>query len=126
MGMRGLIYGIKFINPDTQEKFLKVGIAKHRAGKVGLGVLQRGSSKDFYTPDYQQFIQRTWEGEYEDCRKIEWVLHEMFSDDKYLPNKKFAGYTECFSINSKILRWFPKKRQTAKEWLTTHQNLNAD
>lgn len=34
--MKGIIYGIKFINPDTQEKFLKVGIAKYRAGKVGV------------------------------------------------------------------------------------------
>ena len=100
--MKGIIYGIKFINPETQEKFLKVGIAKFRAGKVGLGVLQRGSSKDFYTPEYQQFIQRTWTGEYENCRKMEWVLHEMFADDKYLPKIKFGGYTECFSINSKI------------------------
>ena len=44
----GILYGIKFINPNTQETFLKVGIAKYRAGKVGLGVLQRGSNKDFY------------------------------------------------------------------------------
>ena len=122
--MKGIIYGIKFINPETQEKFLKVGIAKFRAGKVGLGVLQRGSSKDFYTPDYQQFIQRTWTGDYEDCRKMEWVLHEMFADDKYLPKIKFGGYTECFSINSKILRWFPKKRETAEDWLLRHQNYN--
>ena len=61
-GLKGIIYGIKFINPDTQEKFLKVGIAKYRAGKVGLGVLQRGSSKDFYTPDYQAVYSKNLDG----------------------------------------------------------------
>jgi|TARA_Y100000114_G_scaffold153567_1_gene173788 hypothetical protein len=124
--MTGLIYGIKFVNPDTGEKFLKVGIAKARPGKVGKGVLQRGSSKDFYTPDYQQFIQRTWQGDYDDCRNIEYTLHYMFADDHYQPKIKFGGYTECFNINSKILRWFPKKSETAEDWLNRHQNLNLD
>ena len=122
--MKGNIYLVRIVNLETGEKFLKVGIAKYRKGKNQKGILQRGNNPDNYAPNTVNHFIRQWEGEYEDCRKIEWMLHEMFKDDKYLPKIKFGGYTECFIPNSKIGTWFPKKRETAEDWINKHQNLN--
>ena len=49
----GVLYLMKLINPETGEKFIKVGIAKARKGKAGKGTLQRGVSGDNYSQHYR-------------------------------------------------------------------------
>ena len=40
--------------------------------------------------------------------KKEQELHEKFKHEKFKPEVKFGGWTECFEITSLILRDFPK------------------
>ena len=37
---------------------------------------------------------------------IEQMLHRKFAHDRFQPEHKFGGHTECFNINSKILDEF--------------------
>lgn len=98
------------INPETGEKFIKVGIAKGRKGKTGRGTLQRGVSGDFYSPQYRQMRVREWFGPIYDCWKMEQAIHEKYKEDSYKPSIKFGGHTECFNFECllKINQDFPK------------------
>tara|TARA_R100000734_G_C3315816_1_gene108009 strand:+ start:1998 stop:2420 length:423 start_codon:yes stop_codon:yes gene_type:complete len=106
----GVLYLMKLINPETGEKFIKVGIAKGRKGRPGKGTLQRGVSGDNYSPEYRQVRVREWFGTIYDCWKYEQALHKKFECESYKPQNKFGGHTECFNFDSllKINQDFPK------------------
>mgnify|MGYP001216684980 CR=1 FL=1 len=106
----GVLYLMKLNNPETGEKFVKVGIAKARKGKTGKGTLQRGVSGDNYSQDYRQVRVREWFGTIYECWKYEQELHEKYKAESYKPSSKFGGHTECFNYESliKINQDFPK------------------
>ena len=87
------VYVVKMYSED--EEFIKIGrtflSVKHRFASI--------TSKYKIKPLY------IIEGDAEYVFKLESRLHKKYKDFKYLPNKDFKGYTECFlsSINLKDL-----------------------
>ena len=99
----GILYGIVLVNMTTWEReTIKVGIAKGRTFK---DAVKRGRG---FT-NYDIRIQRLWQGTIYDCWRWEQKLHKMFEKDRHKTQHHFGGHTECFSMNSKILHFFPKK-----------------
>jgi len=101
----GILYGIVLVNMTTWEReTIKVGIAKGRTFK---DAVKRGRG---FT-NYDIRIQRLWQGTIYDCWRWEQKLHKMFEKDRHKTQHHFGGHTECFSMNSKILHFFPKKNE---------------
>jgi hypothetical protein len=99
----GILYGIVLVNMITWEReTIKVGIAKGRTFK---DAVKRGRG---FT-NYDIRIQRLWQGTIYDCWRWEQKLHKMFEKDRHKTQHHFGGHTECFSMDSKILHFFPKK-----------------
>lgn len=98
----GVLYGVILVNKNTfVRECIKVGIA---SGKDWRHVIKR--SRGF--TGYDLRIQRTYHDTIYNCWKIEQQLHEKFKHDQFAPTQKFGGHTECFKIDSLILRDFPK------------------
>ena len=98
----GVLYGIVLVNRKTHEReCIKVGIA---SGKDWRHIIKR--SRGFKGYDIR--IQRTWTDTLYHVWIQEQYLHEIYEHDKYEPKIKFGGHTECFNIDSLILRDFPK------------------
>ena len=98
----GVLYGIILVNRKTFEReCIKVGIA---SGKDWRHIVKR--SRGFKGYDIR--IQRTWTDTLYHVWIQEQSLHELYEHDKYEPKVKFGGHTECFKIDSLILRDFPK------------------
>lgn len=101
----GILYGIVLVNMITWEReTIKVGIAKGRTFK---DAVKRGRG---FT-NYDIRIQRLWQGTIYDCWRWEQKLHKMFEKDRHKTQHHFGGHTECFSMDSKILHFFPKKNE---------------
>ena len=101
----GILYGIVLANMTTWEReTIKVGIAKGRTFK---DAVKRGRG----CTNYDIRIQRLWQGTIYDCWRWEQKLHKMFEKDRHKTQHHFGGHTECFSMNSKILHFFPKKNE---------------
>jgi len=101
----GILYGIVLVNMTTWEReTIKVGIAKGRTFK---DAVKRGRG---FT-NYDIRIQRLWQGTIYDCWRWEQKLHKMFEKDRHKTQHHFGGHTECFSMDSKILHFFPKKNE---------------
>jgi len=102
MEKEGVLYGIILVNRKTFEReCIKVGIA---SGKDWRHIVKR--SRGFKGYDIR--IQRTWTDTLYHVWIQEQYLHELYEHDKYEPKVKFGGHTECFKIDSLILRDFPK------------------
>ena len=82
---------------------IKVGIAK---GKNWKDVIRR--SLGF--KNYELRIQRTYHNTLYEVWKLEQLLHAHYEEDRYSPEFKFGGHTECFKIDSKILKDIPKNK----------------
>jgi len=96
----GVLYGVVLVNKTTFEReCIKVGIA---SGKDWRHVIKR--ARGF--KGYDLRIQRTYHGSLYEVFCIEQMLHRKFQHDRFQPEHKFGGHTECFNINSKILDEF--------------------
>jgi|TARA_B100000287_G_C20167897_1_gene596975 hypothetical protein len=96
----GVLYGVVLVNKTTFEReCIKVGIA---SGKDWRHVIKR--ARGF--KGYDLRIQRTYHGSLYEVFCIEQMLHRKFQSDRFQPEHKFGGHTECFNINSKILDEF--------------------
>lgn len=100
----GILYGVILVNMKTMTReCIKVGIAK---GKNWKDVIKRAQG----FKGYELRIQRTYQDTLYNVWKLEQALHEHYKEDKYSPEQKFGGHTECFHIRSKILRDIPKNK----------------
>ncbi len=98
----GVLYGVVLVNKKSwARECIKVGIA---SGKDWRHIIKR--SRGF--KGYEIRIQRTYHDTLYNVWKIEQELHEKFKHEKFKPEVKFGGWTECFEITSLILRDFPK------------------
>tara|TARA_R110002074_G_scaffold350458_1_gene521458 strand:- start:214 stop:699 length:486 start_codon:yes stop_codon:yes gene_type:complete len=98
----GVLYGVILVNKKTwHRECIKVGIA---SGKDYRHIIKR--SHGF--KGYEIRIQRTYHDTLYNVWKIEQDLHEKYKHESFVPKIKFGGYTECFKIDSLILRDFPK------------------
>jgi hypothetical protein len=78
------VYIIKCFNEN--EKFYKIG-------RTFTTIYERYKYRFIY--DYE--IMYEYEGSPEDCYNLEIKLKQVNKNNKYKPNIKFNGYTECFS-----------------------------
>ena len=100
--IEGVLYGVILVNQKTFEReCIKVGIAK---GKDWRHVIKR--SRGF--KGYDLRIQRTYHDTIYSCWKREHELHVKCKGVRYYLAENFGGHTECFKIDSLILRDFPK------------------
>ncbi len=83
-----------------QREAIKIGIAKGTSFK---DVIKRSAG---FT-GYELRIQKLVKGPLEDIYYLEEYLHEKWQDKKLKPTHKFGGHTECFEIDSAIIRSIP-------------------
>ena len=96
----GVLYGVILVNQKTYKReCIKVGIA---SGKDWRHVIKR--ARGF--KGYDLRIQRTYHGSLYEVFCLEQMLHRKYAHDKFKPEHKFGGHTECFNIDSKILDEF--------------------
>mgnify|MGYP000944549083 CR=1 FL=1 len=99
----GVLYGVILVNKKTFEReCIKVGIAK---GKDWRHVVKRSGG----FKGYDLRIQRTYASTLYEVYQYEQRLHKAFEKDSYKPKQKFGGHTECFTIDSDILKAFPDR-----------------
>lgn len=79
---------------DCNEEFMKIGITQKSIDE---------RFKDNTTMPYNFDINMTIKGTLYTLFKLEQQILKEYSELKYKPNKKFDGYTECFSIDSKSI-----------------------
>ena len=81
---------------------IKGGIAK---GKDWRHIIKR--SHGF--KGYEIRIQRTFHSDLYPVWQYEQRLHKAFEEHSYKPKVKFGGHTECFTMDSGILKAFPDR-----------------
>ena len=99
----GVLYGVILVNRKSwARECIKVGIAK---GKDWRHIVKR--SRGF--KGYEVRIQRTFHADLYTVWQYEQRLHKAFAEHSYKPKIKFGGHTECFTMDSGILKAFPDR-----------------
>jgi len=97
-----VLYHLQFTSP--YEHFEKIGITKHNPFK-------RFSIGKYL--EYDMKVLELFDLPEKECRQVEKAIHKKYKNISYVPkNKKFTGFTECFSpdlINLEEYREFTKK-----------------
>jgi hypothetical protein len=90
------------VNRQTHEReAIKIGIAK---GSNFRDVIKRAAG----FKGYDVRIQKIVKGPLEEIFYLEQYLHELWSEKRLKPTHKFGGHTECFEVDSEIIRSVPK------------------
>ena len=98
----GVLYCVVLVNQQTSEReCIKIGIAK---GKDWRHVIKRAGG----FKGYDIRIQKTVTGPLQDIYYLEQYLHELWAHKRFIPTKKFAGWTELFEMDPEIIRSIPK------------------
>ena len=82
-----LVYKVRCFDLETGEEFIKVG-------KTFVGVANR-----FLTIPYDYEVIETTEGSAYFVSELEIKIQQELKNNKYTPNKKFCGMTECFVLD---------------------------
>lgn len=85
----GTLYVARF--RDTIEDFIKVGITSRQKTSHRYGVTHNGYQVDVLY-EFKMPIRR--------ANEVEREVLERLNSDKYSPNRKFGGYTECVSTSA--------------------------
>ena len=83
------LYIVQFIERQTKETFIKIGITKHKNIKTRFRGLH---DKYIITTLYQKDTM------FYEAYESEQRLQKLVKNYAYVPNDKFKGYTECFNI----------------------------
>jgi hypothetical protein len=90
------------VNKKTLEReALKIGIAK---GTNFRDVIRRANGFN----GYEVRIQKVVQGPLEEIFYLEQYLHELWDHKRLKPSQKFGGHTECFEVDTEIIRSVPK------------------
>lgn len=97
-----VLYCVILVNKKTDEReAIKIGIAK---GKDWRDVIKRANG----FKGYEIRIQKVVHGPLEEIYYLEQYLHELWNEKRLKPSQKFGGHTECFEVDSAIIRSIPK------------------
>jgi len=98
----GILYCVILVNKKTLEReVLKIGIAKGKTWKDAI-------KRSFGFKGYDLKIQKIYSGTLGEVWNLEQGLHAKWKHKQKFPTIRFAGYTECFEIDSEIIASFPK------------------
>lgn len=98
---KGICYLVVLIDKSTNIRTcLKIGITK---GTSNADIRKRAAG----IKEYEVRLLKSYKGSLEEMFKLEQKLHDKWKHLKYIPEKKFAGYTECFELNDLIIKTFP-------------------
>lgn len=84
-----------------EREALKIGIAK---GTNYRDVIKRAAG----FKGYEVRIQKVVKGPLEEIYYLEQYLHELWDHKRLKPKEKFGGWTECFEVDSEIIRSVPE------------------
>jgi hypothetical protein len=97
----GILYLVALVNTDTGIKeCLKIGVTRGTSNK---SILER--SRGF--KGYEVRILKMHKASIKEVFELEQRLHTYWRHKKYIPIKKFPGHTECFEVDSDIIKTFP-------------------
>jgi len=88
----GLLYVVVLVQKRTgKRECIKIGITKGNTWKDAI-VRSQGFGK------YEIRIQTTHSGPIQEIYNLEQTLHAEFAEYQHVPEHKFGGHTECFSM----------------------------
>jgi hypothetical protein len=96
-----ILYCVVLVNKTSMKReCIKIGIAK---GTNWKHVIKRSAG----FKGYEIRIQKVVQGPLEEIFYLEQYLHEKWQHQRFSPESKFGGHTECFILNDEIIRSVP-------------------
>jgi hypothetical protein len=89
------LYLVELYNPETAEKFYKIGITSREVENRMQGIPYNFRQEILYQHENSDII-----------FDLERLLHKVLKDYKYKPLIEFGGHTECFQFNMEVMKKF--------------------